>query len=141
MAGINALLVIQRMTECAFRRCAGISAGMAFLAIDYCMCACQREVGVVVIKPIIAFPIGVTPKARLAVVHIPVHADVLWVCFTLYVTGHTGEDAVVAWCGVALRALRPDALVRCAINWEMLIVVIKRRWLPCRFRVACCTVL
>lgn len=111
MAWVTALLVIYCVTECTIGRCPGISVGMAFHAVDDGMCARQWEIGVVVIKSIIAFTIGVTTIACLAVVYISIDADMLWIGLAHGVACHASEDTVVARCGVTFRALRPHALV------------------------------
>ena len=55
------------------------------------------------------------------------------------VTAYTGEFRVIIGVGMAICTLIPFALMRSAVDWKVLTVVVKISWCPRIFRVTACT--
>lgn len=112
---------------------------MAIKTLGGQMGACQREVRLVVVKAVLAFPGRMAVQAGLADVNITSDLVVLFVgvCLVVFMAGNTAELRVVVRVGVTFCATVPGPVMRSGIDREILGIMFgKCGGLPSR----CCRV-
>ena len=127
---IGGLVIISRMTSRTLSWCPSISSRVAVKTISREVGSLKREVGRIVIESIISITGGVAGKTGRTVVSITSNTIVLIIGFRIGMTGCTSDYSIIGRIGMTIHTGIPFALVRTAINREILCVVVKIGWFP-----------
>lgn len=136
MAWVGAVVVVGRMASVALGWRPGKPCCMAIQTIGRLVCACERELGGVVVEHNISIARGMTGQTSIAVVRISAHTGVLVVGFRVGVARYARKFGVVGRIGVAIGAGCPLPVVFPAVNGEILGIVLEIGGRPSRFGVA-----
>lgn len=132
---VGGLVVIRCVTTRTIRRRSGITRSVATQTGGRNVCARQREICVIVVKPVGRTACRVTGQASRTVVSKTVDPIVLIGGFRVGMASGTREFRVVRRVRMAIRALIPLSFVLAAVNRKILAVVVKSSGRPGRFAV------
>ena len=124
MTWIRRLVEIGGMTGGTLRRRTLVSVGVAGQAFHGRMRSGQRELGRIMVEGVGCTAVRMAGQTGRAVIGIPADVGMLVIGFGVGMTGGTRKFTVIRFVGMAFCALIPGAVVRAAVNGEMIGIVL-----------------
>ena len=122
---INRLIKVLCMARLALCRGSFKTVGVTTKTIYGVMCPGKWKRSGIMVKCFVSITRRMTCQTRSAVVSISCNTIMLFLCFSTYVTGDTGEFTEVSWCRVAIHTCGPFSFMCSAVDREILSVMIK----------------